>query len=137
MAEKQNNLISINCGTYFYFGILHSKSVILLGLCLVLHKIYFRQCFLSGFKVDYPVNLWDLFFLFLVLLYICPNSKPLKILCTFCTRVYDSINNYDHHGKKQLRQEFEYGFIFIKIWLFDQYFLWYIIKKIKSNGWTY
>ena len=41
IAEKQNTLMTMNFGTYFFnFGILHSKSVILLVLCLVFVVFY-------------------------------------------------------------------------------------------------
>ena len=58
MVEKHSNLITINYGTYYlYFGILHSKSVILLGLCLVLANGLFSSIFISVFKITYPVKM--------------------------------------------------------------------------------
>ena len=42
---------------FLYFGILHSKFVIMLGLCLVFANDVFRQPLLSGFRIKYPVKL--------------------------------------------------------------------------------
>ena len=55
---KHNNLITINCGTYFcVFGIFHSKPIIPLKLCLVLVNGLFLSVFIKWFIVNYPVNM--------------------------------------------------------------------------------
>ena len=47
----KNTLITINYGTYLlYFGIFHSKSVILLGLCHFFAKNKFSSIFTQWFK---------------------------------------------------------------------------------------
>ena len=63
-------------------------------------------------------------------------------VCNFCTKICGLINNYIHHGKNQPRQEVEDGYIFAnifvkKIWLFDQWFLWYSINQAHSKDWSY
>ena len=35
-------------------------------------------------------------------------------VCTFCTKICYSNNNYVHNGKEQPHQEFGYGYIFVK-----------------------
>ena len=46
MVEKHNTLITINYGNYFlYFGIFHSKSVMMLVLCLAMAEENFHQIF--------------------------------------------------------------------------------------------
>ena len=48
---------------FLYFGILHSKYVILLGLCLVFVDL-FLPIFLSGYKIKYSINMEDYFYTF-------------------------------------------------------------------------
>ena len=43
------------------------------------------------------------------------DVKPLKNSFTFHTKICDLIQNYVHHGENQLRQEVEYGYIFVNI----------------------
>ena len=58
IVAKRNFLIAINSGTnLMYFGILHSKSIILLGICLVFEKSYFYPFLLSSLKENYLVRL--------------------------------------------------------------------------------
>ena len=49
MAEKHNTLITIDYGTY---GIVNSKSVIMLVLCLFLAKKSFSSIFTQFFKKE-------------------------------------------------------------------------------------
>ena len=80
-SEKQHIRFTINCGTYFlYFGILYSKSIILLRLFLVLSNDFFLQFLLGDFKVEYPVNPENDFHTFLVVMYVCLDVKLLKYL---------------------------------------------------------
>ena len=39
---------------------------------------------------------------FLVVMYLRPNVRALKSVYTFYTKIYDSINNYAHHGRNQI-----------------------------------
>ena len=58
--------------------ILHSKSIILIGLCLVLKNFLFLLILTKWFKVNDPVKINNDVFVFLVLMYLCLNVKPLK-----------------------------------------------------------
>ena len=70
--------------------------------------------FLHGnLKVNRTVELETIHHKFLVDMYMHPNVKVLKI-CTFCTKICYLIKNYVHHGKKQLHQEVEDGYIIVK-----------------------
>ena len=53
---------------FLYFGIFHSKSVIMLVLCLFLAKKYFNQFSLSVLKMNDTVNFEDNFCTFLVVI---------------------------------------------------------------------
>ena len=55
--------------------------------------------------------------MFLVVMYVCLNGKALKSVCTFNTKICDSINNYVHHDEKQPRHEVEDGYIFVNIFV--------------------
>ena len=44
----------------------------------------------------------------------CITVKPLKNIMYICTKIYDSINNYAHHGKKKPHHEVEDGYISVK-----------------------
>ena len=48
---------------------------------------------------------------FLVVMYLRPNVRALKSVYTFYTKIYDSINNYAHHGRNQTHQDFGGGYI--------------------------
>ena len=53
MVESTQHFFTIKCGTYyFYFEILHSKPVMLLGLCLVLANNLFSSIFTRRFKCE-------------------------------------------------------------------------------------
>ena len=78
MVEKHSTLITINCGTYFYFGIFHSKSIIMLVLCLVLEKKAFCQFLLIVPKMNDTVSFEDKFF---VNIYSLLNQKFLFKVC--------------------------------------------------------
>ena len=47
------------CYLLLYFGIFHSKSVILLALCLYLEKNHFHKFSLSAFKMNDTVDFKD------------------------------------------------------------------------------
>ena len=51
----------------------------------------------------------------------------LRSVCTFCTKIYDSINNYIHNSKDKTHQEFGYCHIFVKT----------LICLRSSGYWTY
>ena len=70
--------------------------------------------------MNYPINMEDFF---LVAIYVCLNVRPLTIICTFYTKICDSINNYVHHGQKHV----EYSYIFVKP-------IWFLCA---SSDWTY
>ena len=63
--------------------ILHSKSIILIGLCLVLKNFLFLLILTKWFKVNDPVKINNDVFVFLVLMYLCLNVKPLRINCIY------------------------------------------------------
>ena len=50
----------------------------------------------------------------LVVIYMCPNVKLIKSVCTFHTKICDSVKNYVHHGKNKPHQEVENGCFFVK-----------------------
>ena len=54
MVEEQSNIINI---IFFCISILHSKSVILIGLCLGLVDNLFSLIFTQWFKVEFSINL--------------------------------------------------------------------------------
>ena len=83
MVEKYNTLITINYGAYFLcFGIFHSKSVIMLVLCLYLAKKHFHPFLLSVFKINDTVSFEDNIF---VQFYRLSNqSFPFKVCNTDC-----------------------------------------------------
>ena len=54
--------------TFLYFGIFHSKYVIMLVSCLDLEKEYFHQFLLTVFKMNDTVNFEEVFFIFLVVI---------------------------------------------------------------------
>ena len=56
MVGKYNTLITLNYGTFLCFGIFHSKSVIMLLLCLDLEKNLFYPFLLNVFKMNGTVN---------------------------------------------------------------------------------
>ena len=59
----------------------------------------------------------EFFCTFLVVMYLCPNVKTLKRVCTFHTEICDFIHNYFHHGENQPRQEVEDSYIFENIFV--------------------
>ena len=68
----------------FYFGIFHSKSLIMLVLCLVLEKHYFQQSLISVFKMNDTVDFEDNILYILVVYQIIifhSKSVTLIILC--------------------------------------------------------
>ena len=78
MADKHNTLITINCGTNFYFGVWHSKYVILLISCLVFMNNVFHQNLLGALKVKFIVNQLNVYFTVLVGMYVCLNVKHMN-----------------------------------------------------------
>ena len=67
--------------------------------------------------MNYTVNLEDFVCMFLVVMYLFPDVKPPKRVCTFHTKICDLIQNYVHHGENQPRQEVEDGYIFVNVFV--------------------
>ena len=69
-----------------YFGILHPKSVILLGLCLVF--VIFSPLSLSGFKMKYSIKLEDEFSYILVTIFrlVPAQDAPLRSHFLVCSK---------------------------------------------------
>ena len=103
-----------------YSGNLYSKSIILLGLWLILASNLFSSIFIGGLKVNYLVKLLNIFWIFLVVMYVWLNVKALRIAYTFHTRICDLIKNYVYHGKNQPYQEIGDGYIFVNIFVKEQ-----------------
>ena len=62
-------------------------------------KKIINKFLLCRFKMNCPVNLEIYFSYILVFKYVCLSSIALKIVCSFCSKICDSIRNYFHHGK--------------------------------------
>ena len=92
----------------FYFDILHSKSVILLGLCLVF--VGFITLFPQWFKDEIFNEAGKLFLYILVTIYVCLNVKPLKESTYFLCETIPQLR-LTSTWKKQPHQEVEYGYI--------------------------
>ena len=53
--------------------------------------------------------------------------KSLKSAYNFCTKIYDSIDNYVHHSKDQPFNDVGYGYKFVYIYINNLIFLTIII----------
>ena len=82
IRKTQYNRFTINCGTYFlYLGTLHTKYIILLGLCLVLANGFVSSIFCSVvLRWTILLSHKVIFHIFLVVKYVCLDVKPLKYL---------------------------------------------------------
>ena len=65
--------------------------------------------------MDYLVNTKDILCIYSVVMYMCIDFKPLKIVCTFRTKICDLVKNYVHYGETYPHAKVEYGYIFVKI----------------------
>ena len=59
--------------------IFHSKSVILIVVCLVLTNSLFSIILLGDLKVNYSVNIETIFHIFLVVISVSLNVKPMCV----------------------------------------------------------
>ena len=109
---------------FLYFWILHSKSVILLVLCLVF-VCGFPPLFLSGLnEIFNKSRRW--FSYILVTIYVCLNDKPFNLITYFlCWNIFLKYGLCPH-GDNQPHQGVKDGCIYLKT-------LWYLISY---NDWN-
>ena len=82
---------------FLYLGILHSQSIILLGLCLVF--AIFVHPFSSVVLKWNILLIWKIILYILVTICVWLKVKPLKRVHTFLTKTSYSTKNYIHMAK--------------------------------------
>ena len=74
---------------------------------------------------------------FSVVTYVCLNVKSPKSMCTFCTKICDSIKNYFHHVKNYPCREVGDGYIFEKKWCLCATGNWTYIHSRKTQHFSF